>query len=183
MKSQEFELKTKLKIREAKADDAEDLHLYCFPNEEFEDIKDELSSDLERMADEQVYRLVVDASGHAVANIRMERSPFDSEVGKISRLAVAMPFRGFNIADRLVEGINELAAENEINTIQVDIPKSEEKIIEAYKRWGFSESPFVTLQKEIEAEENEQSEEESVDESEEKEEEQLDLGVNNEKKE
>jgi len=170
----DFELKTTLKIREAELDDAKDLQLYCFVNEEFEDIKKELESDLEKMANGQLYRMVVDASGHAVAHIKLTRNPFNPSVAKISRLAVSMPFRGFNIADRLIDEANEVASQNEIESIQVDIPKSDEKVIEAYKKWGFVESPIVTLQKEIEPpEENEPEEdiEEKVEETEEEKEE------------
>lgn len=183
MINQEFELKTKLKIRDAKADDAEELYSYCFANEEPEDIKEELNSDVKKMADGQVYRLVGDVSGQAVANIRMERSPFDPEIGKISRLAVARLFRGSNIADRLVAGIEDIAAQNGIKILRVEIPESKENIIKAYKRWEFTETPVIILQKELKLEENEPQE--ADDENEEKDEEstQLDLGVNDEKKE
>lgn len=184
MQNKEFELKTTLKIREATADDAEDLHSYCFVNENLQDIEEELKSDMEKMADGQLYRLVVDASGHAVANIKMERHPLDPEIGKIDSLTVSVPFRGFNVADRLIDAIYDIAEENEIKSIQVDIPRSDEKIIEAYKRWGFTESPVVTLQKEVELKESEPQEDVDTSEGdEEKDEEttQLDLGVNDEK--
>lgn len=182
MQSREFELKTTLKFREAKANDAEDLHLYCFAHEKLEDIEEELKSDLEKMKKDRLYRLVVDASDHAVANIRMERGLSDPDIGKISRLAVSVPFRTFNLADRLIDAIYDIAVENGIKIIQVDIPKSEKNIIEAYKKWDFAERDVVTLQREVELKKEDQQEaddasEEDVEENEEKTT-QLDLEVN-----
>ena len=161
MANQEFEMSAKLRIRAAEAKDAADLHAYCLTNTPVEEIAAQLKDDVSRGRKGEVHRLVVDAGGHAVANIRIEQNKGNPEVGEIGQLAVAAPFRAFGVADRLLEAVEGLAQESGIKTLQIELAQSDTAIIEAYKRWGFSERPVVTLEKPLaasEAEENEEDE-------------------------
>ena len=149
MANQEFELTTTLRIRPAAANDAKALEQYCFTNKTTEEIDQELQEDLSRTQKGEVYRIVAEASGHAIGNIRLERHPLDPQIGEVGQLAVSAPFRQFAVADRLIESTEQVAQENGITTLQIELSRSEEAIINAYKAWGFDERPVVTLQKTV----------------------------------
>lgn len=151
MADQEFELTALLRIRTVTAKDAKDLQTYCFTDSSVEAIEDELKKDLERIKKDEVYRVVAEASGHAVGNIRLERSKVDESLGEIGQLSVSPPFRKFDVAARLVEVTEQIAQENKIKTLQIELSKSENTIITAYKKWGFDELPVVTMQKTVES--------------------------------
>ncbi len=149
MANQEFELTTTLRIRPAAANDAKALEQYCFTGKTTEEIDQELQEDLSRTQKGEVYRIVAEASGHAIGNIRLERHPLNPEIGDVSQLAVSAPFRQFAVADRLIDSAEEVAQENGITTLQIELSRSEEAIINAYKGWGFNERPVITLQKAV----------------------------------
>ena len=149
MANQEFELTTTLRIRPAAANDATALEQYCFTSKTTEEIDQELQEDLSRTQQGEVYRIVAEASGHAIGNIRLERHPLNPEIGEVSQLAVSAPFRQFAVADRLIDSAEDVAQENGITTLQIELSRSEEAIINAYKGWGFDERPVITLQKAV----------------------------------
>lgn len=149
MANQEFELTTTLRIRPAAANDARALEQYCFTGKTTEEIDQELQEDLSRTQQGEVYRIVAEASGHAIGNIRLERHPLNPEIGEVSQLAVSAPFRQFAVADRLIDSAEDVAQENGITTLQIELSRSEEAIINAYKGWGFDERPVITLQKAV----------------------------------
>lgn len=149
MADQEFELTTKLRIRAADASDARALEQYCFTGRTTAEIDQELQDDLARTENGEVYRIVAEASGHAIGNIRLERHPLNSEIGEVGQLAVSAPFRQFAVADKLIDFTEQVAQENGITTLQIELSRSEEAIINAYKGWGFDERPVVTLQKTV----------------------------------
>jgi GNAT superfamily N-acetyltransferase len=149
MADQEFELTTKLRIRTAAAADAKALEQYCFTGRAAAEIDQELQDDLSRTERGEVYRIVAEASGHAIGNIRLERHPLNPEIGDVSQLAVSAPFRQFAVADRLIDFTEQVAQENGITTLQIELSRSEEPIINAYKGWGFDERPVITLQKTV----------------------------------
>ncbi len=149
MADQEFELTTKLRIRAATANDAKALEQYCFTGRTAAEIGEELQDDLARTEKGEVYRMVAEASGHAIGNIRLERHPLNPEIGEVSQLAVSAPFRQFAVADKLIDSTEQVAQENDIATLQIELSRSEEAIINAYKGWGFDERPVVTLQKTV----------------------------------
>ena len=149
MADQEFELTTKLRIRTAAASDARALEQYCFTGKTTEEIDQELQDDLSRTQKGEVYRIVAEASGHAIGNIRLGRHPLDPEIGEVSQLAVSAPFRQFAVADKLIDFTEQVAQENGITTLQIELSRSEEPIINAYKGWGFDERPVVTLEKTV----------------------------------
>lgn len=149
MADQEFELTTTLRIRPAAADDSKALEQYCFTGKTTAEIDQELQDDLSRTERGEVFRIVAEASGHAIGNIRLERHPLNHEIGEVGQLAVSAPFRQFAVADRLIESTEQVAQENGITTLQIELSRSEEAIISAYKGWGFDERPIVTLQKAV----------------------------------
>ena len=149
MANQEFELTTTLRIRPAAVNDAKALEQYCFTGKTTEEIGQELQEDLSRTQQGEVYRIVAEASGHAIGNIRLERHPLNPEIGEVSQLAVSAPFRQFAVADRLIDSAEEVAQENGITTLQIELSRAEEPIINAYKGWGFDERPVITLQKAV----------------------------------
>ena len=149
MANQEFELTTTLRIRSAAANDATALEQYCFTGKTTEEIDQELQEDLSRTQKGEVYRIVAEASGHAIGNIRLERHPLNPEIGDVSQLAVSAPFRQFAVADRLIDATEQVAQENGITTLQIELSRSEEAIINAYKGWGFDERSVITLQKPV----------------------------------
>ena len=149
MANQEFELTTTLRIRPAAANDAKALEQYCFTGKTTEEIDQELQEDLSRTEKGEVYRIVAEASGHAIGNIRLERHPLNPEIGEVGQLAVSAPFRQFAVADRLIDSTEQVAQENGITTLQIELSRSEDAIINAYKGWGFDERPIVTLQKTV----------------------------------
>ena len=149
MADQEFELTTKLRIRPAAPSDAKALEQYCFTGKTTAEIDQELQDDLSRTQKGEVYRIVAEASGHAIGNIRLERHPLNPEIGDVSQLAVSAPFRQFAVADKLIDSTEQIAQENGITTLQIELSRSEEAIINAYKGWGFDERPVITLQKTV----------------------------------
>ena len=149
MADQEFELTTKLRIRAAAADDAKALEQYCFTGRTTEEIDQELQDDLVRTQKGEVYRIVAEASGHAIGNIRLERHALNSEIGEVGQLAVSALFRQFGVANRLIEFTEQVAQKNGITTLQIELSQSDEAVINAYKGWGFDERPVVTLQKTV----------------------------------
>lgn len=149
MADQEFEFTTTLRIRAAEADDAKALEMYCFTDKTTEEIDQKLQEDLARTQKGEVYRIVAEANGHAIGNIRLERHPLNAEIGEVDQLVVFSLFRQFAVADRLIDFAEQVAAENGITTLQIELTPSEEAIINAYKNWGFDERPVVTLQKAV----------------------------------
>ena len=149
MANQEFEFTTKLRIRPAAANDAKALQQYCFTDKTTEEIDQELQEDLSRTQKGEVHRIVAEANGHAIGNIRLERYSLAPEIGEVGRLVVSPLFRQFAVADRLIEAIEQVAETHGMTTLQIELPPSEEAIINAYKGWGFDERPVVTLQKTV----------------------------------
>ena len=103
MADQEFEVVAKLRIRQAKIEDAKDLQTYCFPAQDLETVTQSLTVDLEQAESKDVVRLVADASGHAVGQIRIERKSGESTIGHLGDLLVSSPFRVFGISGKLIE--------------------------------------------------------------------------------
>lgn len=171
---QEFVVEATLKIREVKVDDATSLHHYCFSHLPEKEVQEELASDVEKMGKGEIHRLVAVASGeHPIGNIKLELNKYgEPELAQIEDLAVHGPFRGLGVADRLIECITQVAQEKGVNTLQVQVPRSETRVIETYKeKFKFAEPLYVTLQKTVgEEEEETEAEEEEAEEVEEEEE-------------
>jgi N-acetylglutamate synthase-like GNAT family acetyltransferase len=157
---QEFELKATLKVREVEPDDAKWLQYYCFSTIPEQEVEEELSSDIEKMEKGEIHRLVAIAGGYAIGNIRLEFNKYeDPELAQIEELAVAPPFRGLDVADKLMECISNVAKEKGVKILQVQPQRSESRVVNYYKGQGFTEPPYVTLQKRLENEDIDEVEE------------------------
>lgn len=147
MENKDYDLKGTIKVRVAKEEDADHLHMHCFSDRTKDEIAEELSADLG--ADSSTTRLVADSSGYAVGHISVKKHPVDDDVGQISDLAVSGPFRLLGVADHLIEAAEAAAADNGLSLLEIDLTPGEKSVIQRYKDWGFSEKPVVTLQKSV----------------------------------
>ena len=150
MANKDFDLKGTLKVREANEDDASNLQEYCFAEKTKEEVTNDLIADLAE--DSQTTRLIAESSGYAVGHISVKQHPSDNNVGQISDLAVAGPFRQLGVADNLIASAEATAADKGMEILEIELSPDETSVIQRYKDWGFSEKPIVTLQKEISAE-------------------------------
>lgn len=150
MANKDFDLKGILSVREANEDDASNLQAYCFSDKTKEEVVNDLKTD--QAEDSLKTRLVAESSGHAIGHISVEQHPLDTNVGQISELAVAGPFRQLGVADNLIAAAEATAAEKGMETLQIELSSDENPVIQRYKDWGFTEKPIVTLQKTITAE-------------------------------
>ncbi len=149
MADQAFEFSAKLEFRPMKDDDVQDLQTYCFSNKTIDEIKEEMSQDLDRIEKGEVFRIIADAGGHAIGQVRIERATAQSTVANVGGLYVSAPFRAFGVSAKLIESAVETASKNEIETLEIEVMKSDVAIIDAYRNWGFEERPTITLQKSI----------------------------------
>ena len=149
MADQAFEFSAKLDFRPMKDDDVQDLQTYCFSNKTIDEIKEEISQDLDRIEKGEVFRIIADAGGHAIGQVRIERATAQSTVANVGGLYVSAPFRAFGVSAKLIESAVETASKNEIETLEIEVMKSDVAIIDAYRNWGFEERPTITLQKSI----------------------------------
>ena len=147
---QGFDITAGLKIRKVVMDDATALRSYCFPSETLEETEKQLKQDMERMERGEIFRLVAEVNGYAVGNIQLEFTKGKrKKVAQIHKLIVTGPFRGSTVADRLVDAISEMAKQSDVSVIQLEANRSDGKIIEKYKSWGFEEKETIILEKKL----------------------------------
>jgi N-acetylglutamate synthase-like GNAT family acetyltransferase len=146
---QAFDIAAGLRIRKASIDDATALRTYCFPSDTLEQVEKQLKRDIERIERGEMYRLVAEVNGYAVGNIQLEFERRNRKVAQIHRLIVTGPFRGSAVADRLVDAISEVAKQSGVEVLQIEAQRSDGKIIEKYKSWGFAEKETIILEKEL----------------------------------
>lgn len=146
---QAFDIAAGLRIRKASIEDATALRTYCFPSDTLEQVEKQLKRDIERMERGEMYRLVAEVNGYAVGNIQLEFERKNRKVAQIHRLIVTGPFRGSAVADRLVDAISEVAKQSGVEVLQIEAQRSDGKIIEKYKSWGFAEKETIILEKEL----------------------------------
>jgi ribosomal protein S18 acetylase RimI-like enzyme len=164
MANQDFGLTGALKIRPAEEDDATHLHAFCFPEKTKTQVTKELQADLE--SDGQTHRLVAESSGYPIGQITVSKDSSDPEAAQVGNLAVSGPFRQLGVADHLIKAAEATAAEDGAKILEIELPSSETNVIQRYKDWGFIEKPLVTLQKALDAEEQEEEAEVEVEEPE-----------------
>jgi ribosomal protein S18 acetylase RimI-like enzyme len=146
---QAFDITAGLRIRKVNIDDATALRTYCFPSDTLEEAEKKLKQDIERMERGEMYRLVAEVNGYAVGNIQLEFDRKNRKSAQIHKLIVTGPFRGSPVADRLVDAISEIAKQSGVKTIQIEANRSDGKIIEKYRSWGFEEKETIILEKEL----------------------------------
>jgi len=149
MADQAFEFSAKLEFRPIKDDDIKDLQTYCFSNKTIDEINEEINQDLDRIENGEVFRIIADASGHAIGQVRIERETAQSTTANVGDLHVSAPFRAFGVSAKLIESVVKTASENGIETLEIEVMKSDVAIIDAYRNWGFEERPTTVLQKSI----------------------------------
>ena len=146
---QGFDISAGLKIRKASMDDSTALRAYCFPSDTLEETEKQLKKDIESMERGEMYRLVAEVNGYAVGNIQLDFDKKDRKVAQIHKLIVTGPFRGSAVADKLVDAISEIAKQSGVETLQIEAQRSDGKIIEKYKSWGFAEKETIILEKKL----------------------------------
>lgn len=151
MANQDFDLAGMLKVRLAEENDAQHLQAYCFPDKTNELVTEELQADLAEGS--QTHRLVAEASGYAIGQIRVKQHPLNNEIGQVENLAVSGPFRQLGVADHLIKAAEATASANGMKTLEIELSLTDGSVIQRYKDWGFAEKPLVTLQKVLDAEE------------------------------
>lgn len=150
MANQDFNFAGELKVRSAEKEDAEHLHVYCFPEKTKTQVTKELDADLAE--ESQTHRLVAEVGGYPIGQISITRSPLDPEVAEVGGLAVSAPFRPLGVADNLMAAAETAATEDGVKTLEIELVSSETNVIQRYKDWGFTEKPLVVLQKSLDSE-------------------------------
>ena len=146
---QAFDITAGLRVRKVSLDDATALHTYCFPSDTLEEVEKQLKKDIERMERGEMYRLVAEVNGYAVGNIQLDFDKKNRKVSQIHKLVVTGPFRGSAVADRLVDAISEMAKQSGVQVLQISAQRSDGKIIEKYKSWGFTEKDTIILERKL----------------------------------
>lgn len=146
---QVFDITAGLKIRKANIDDASSLHTFCFPSETLEEVEKKLKRDIERMDRGDVLRLVAEINGYAIGNILLEFDKKNKRIAQVSQLVVTGPLRGSLVADKLIEVASNSAKQNGVETLQIEANRSDGKLIEKYKSWGFVEKEIIILEKKL----------------------------------
>jgi N-acetylglutamate synthase-like GNAT family acetyltransferase len=144
-----FDIAAGLRVRKVSIDDATALRTYCFPSDTLEEVEKQLKRDIESMERGEMYRLVAEVNGYAIGNIQLEFDRRDRKVAQIHKLIVTGPFRGSAVADKLVDAISEMASQSGVEVLQIEAHRSDGKIIEKYKGWGFAEKETVILEKKL----------------------------------
>lgn len=145
----EFEIKAGIKIRKAMAEDAQSLRNFCFPALGLEDIEKQLKDDIAKMERGELFRLIADANGFAVGSLLLQVNKHNKEVADVLQIVVSPPFRGTPIASKLIDAAADLAKQNKVSMLQTEVPRSDLKVIESYKKLGFVEREYVTLEKSL----------------------------------
>lgn len=146
---QAFEITAGLRIRKVSVDDATALSTYCFPSDTLEQVEKQLKKDIERMERGEMYRLVAEVNGYAVGNIQLEFDRKNRKVAYIHKLIVTGPFRGTAVADKLVDAISDLAKQSSVKMLHIEAQRSDGKIIEKYRSWGFAEKDTIILERKL----------------------------------
>lgn len=142
-----FDITTAMKVRKATMDDLGPLHLYCFASEPIDELEKRLKRDIDKMERGEGYRLVAEMNGYPIGTIAIELDRKNRKVAQITQLIVTGPLRGTATADKLVEVASDLARQAGIDVLQVEINRSDGKLIEKYKSWGFVEKETIILEK------------------------------------
>ena len=146
---QVFDITTGLKIRKAEIDDASSLHAFCFPSETLEEVEKKLKRDVERMDRGEIYRLIAEVNGYAVGNVLIEIDKKNKKIAQVSQLVVTGPWRGTATADKLLDVASDMARQNNVEILQIEANRSDGKLIEKYKSWGFVEKEIIILEKKL----------------------------------
>ena len=146
---QAFDITAGLRVRKVTIDDATALRTYCFPSDTLEKVEKQLKQDIEKMERGEMFRMVAEVNGYAIGNIQLDFSKRNRKAAQIHKLIVTGPFRGSATADTLIEAVCEMAKQSGVELIQLEAQRSDGKIIEKYKSWGFEEKETIILEKKL----------------------------------
>ncbi len=146
---QAFDITAGMRVRKVTMDDATALRTYCFPSDTLEKVEKQLKQDIDKMERGEMFRMVAEVNGYAIGNIQLDFNKRNRKTAQIHKLIVTGPFRGSATADRLVEAVCEMAKQSGVELIQLEAQRSDGKIIEKYKSWGFEEKETIILEKKL----------------------------------
>jgi len=146
---QAFDITAGMRVRKVTMDDATALRTYCFPSDTLEKVEKQLKQDIGKMERGEMFRMVAEVNGYAIGNIQLDFNKRNRKTAQIHKLIVTGPFRGSATADRLVEAVCEMAKQSGVELIQLEAQRSDGKIIEKYKSWGFEEKETIILEKKL----------------------------------
>jgi len=146
---QAFDITAGIRVRKVTMDDATALRTYCFPSDTLEKVEKQLKQDIGKMERGEMFRMVAEVNGYAIGNIQLDFNKRNRKTAQIHKLIVTGPFRGSATADRLVEAVCEMAKQSGVELIQLEAQRSDGKIIEKYKSWGFEEKETIILEKKL----------------------------------
>ena len=176
--SQELELHGTLQLRSATLEDTEGLQSYCFPDQSVQEVTDHLTQDLEKSSENGIYRVVAEAGGHPIGQIRIERSVLENTTATIGDLKVLAPFRAFGVSTMLVEYAEKLAKDNGVQSLEIELSVSDRSVIEAYRKWGYKERQTIVLEKFFNGTQMEEDTDPIEDSDQDKDADQIEFGVN-----
>ena len=176
--SQELELHGTLQLRSATLEDTEGLQSYCFPDQSVQEVTDHLTQDLEKSSENGIYRIVAEAGGHPIGQIRIERSVLENATATIGDLKVLAPFRAFGVSTMLVEYAEKLAKDNGVQSLEIELSVSDRSVIEAYRKWGYKERQTIVLEKFFNGTQMEEDTDPIVDPNQDEDADQIEFGVN-----
>lgn len=146
---QAFDITAGMRVRKVTMDDVTALRTYCFPSDTLEKVEKQLKQDIEKMERGEMFRMVAEVNGYAIGNIQLNFSKRSRKTAQIHQLIVTGPFRGSATGDKLVEAVCEMAKQSGVELIQLEAQRSDGKIIERYKSWGFEEKETIILEKKL----------------------------------
>ncbi len=123
-----------LLVRQARLDDAADLHSTCFPDQPLQWVADYLAWCLE--APDRPARLVALLRGHLVAQMELTRRQ-NGEWAEISNFIVSEALRRQGIGWRVAGAAVRTAQRWGCREVRLQVQLPNEELTEMYRHWGF----------------------------------------------
>jgi ribosomal protein S18 acetylase RimI-like enzyme len=129
---------TEAKIRPARLDDARALHRHCYPEADFDAVRDYLAWCLrqsEKGRDRgRIVRLVAEIEGQAVGNVQLT---VWGETGEIGSLVVGASFRRRGLARKLLSSAIDQARQLGLAAVELEVAEGQPNVVAFYQRHGF----------------------------------------------
>jgi ribosomal protein S18 acetylase RimI-like enzyme len=125
-------------IRPARLEDAERLHLGCYPEASFAEIYSYLEWCLRPSQEGRIARLVVEVDGQIVGNIQLT---VWGQTGEIGSLVVAPAYRLQGIGRRLLSEAIRLARQRNLASLEIAVRQDEPSVLAFYRQQGFRPHP------------------------------------------
>ena len=121
-------------IRPARLDDAEALQRHCYPEAQFDDVRDYLTWCLRQAKKGRILRLVAEVNGQAVGNVQLTMW---EQVGEIGSLVVAEAHRQHGVARKLMAALIAEARRRGLVALELSASEEQPAILAFYQRMGF----------------------------------------------